>query len=248
MDKTLLKGLDVLEYVVASGGTVRSTDVATHLELQKSNAHRVLKTLEAAGYLTQDDATREFRPTLKLWELGGAVVADLDLRQRAADALRELSQASGETVHLSVLDGADVIYIDKIDSPQPVAAYTRIGGRAPAYCVATGKALLSSLDEAQLEPLIATLEPHSPETLTDRSDLLADLSQTRERGYSINRGEWRNDVWGLAANVRDVSGQVVAAIGISGPKFRLADTGRIEELGEMVSSSARNASEMLGFR
>ena len=246
MDKTLLKGLEVLEYVVLTGGPVRSIDIANDLQLQKSNVHRVLKTLQAAGYLQQDERTREYTPTLKLWELGAAAVADLGLRQYAAGAMRELSQASGETVHLSVLDGRDVIYIDKIDSPQPVAAYTRMGGRAPAYCVATGKALLSALSPAQLEPLMETLDSHSPETITDRSTLLVDLQQVRERGYSINRGEWREDVWGIAANIRDASGFVVAAIGISGPKFRLDEEHRLEELGAQVKAAARQIETLLG--
>lgn len=248
VDKTLLKGLQVLEYVTCAGDSVRSTDVATALELQKSNVHRVLKTLEAAGFVVQDPRSKEYRATLKLWELGSAVVSRLDLRQQAAPILRALRDESGETVHLSVLEGADVVYIEKLDSMQPIGAYTRIGGRAPAYCVATGKALLSSLQPESLEPLVQDLVAHSAHTITDRQQLLQDLSASRARGYSINRGEWRDDVWGLAANVKNRDGQVIAAVGVSGPMFRLGQEGRLEQLGARVVAAAEQISEQLGYR
>ncbi|MDX6750393.1 IclR family transcriptional regulator [Geminicoccaceae bacterium 1502E] len=245
MDKTLLKGLQVLEHLVRSDMPMRSTDVAGDLDLTRSNAHRVLKTLEAAGYIRQDPRSREFAPSLKLWEMGATVIGRLDLRQRAADILRGLAQETGEAVHLSVLDKTEVIYIDKIDSPQPVGAYTRIGGRAPAFCVATGKAILAYLDEVPLQPVLKCLEQHSGHTIVAPDELLADLRATRERGYSINRGEWRSSVWGIAAAVRDAGGSVIAAVGVSGPDFRLSD--RCGELGAIVTRAATAISRELGY-
>ena len=218
MDKTLLKGLQVLEYVVSQPESARSSQVAVDLGLMKSNAHRVLKTLEHAGYLHQDPQTREFRTTLKLWEMGSQIIDRLDLRKCASTYLQELANETGEAVHLSVLDGSEVIYIDKIDSPQPVGAYTRTGGRAPAYCVATGKALL------------------------------AELRETRVRGYSINRGEWRESVWGLAATIRDSRNNPIAAVGVSGPDFRLSDPERNAQMGAIVTAYATRISRALGSR
>ncbi|MFV0474486.1 MAG: IclR family transcriptional regulator [Pikeienuella sp.] len=246
MDKTLLKGLSVLEHVVRSETPVRSTDVAAAMDLRKSNAHRVLRTLVEAGYIHQDPRSREFSPTLKLWEMGATVVARLDLRQRAAETLRRLAQDTGETVHLSVLDGNEVIYIDKIDSSQPVGAYTLLGGRAPAYCVATGKAILAEMERERLEPVFAALVGHSDNTITSPEALLADFEETRKRGYSINRGEWRNSVWGLASVVRDARNAVTAAVGVSGPDFRIED--RCDELGAVVMEAAAGISRQLGCR
>ncbi len=108
--------------------------------LTKSNAHRLLQTLVGCGYVRNLAQSGRYELTLKVWTLGAAVVGRLDLKTVASEYMERLCQLSGETVHLSVLDGAEVMYIDKIDSPQPVRAYSRIGGRVPAYCVATGKA------------------------------------------------------------------------------------------------------------
>lgn len=248
MDKTLLKGLQVLEQVVSASEPVKSTHIATELGLMKSNAHRVLKTLQYAGYIVQDPNTKEFTSSLKLWEMGSQIVNRLDLRKCASVPLHDLAHETGEAVHLSVLDGAEMIYIDKIDSPQPVGAYTRTGGRAPAYCVATGKALLSELPDEALTPILKKLVKHSNLTITDPKILRADLIETRKRGYSINRGEWREAVWGLAAVIRDSRNDPIAAVGVSGPDFRLSEPERTEVLGEAVKRYAATISRGLGNR
>lgn len=240
MDKTLLKGLQVLDLVVRSEGKMRITDVATTLDLTKSNAYRVLRTLETAGFLKQDSVSKSFTPSLKLWELGTSVMNRFDFRTRAYDTLRKLADESRETVHLAILEGHEVIYIDKIDSPEPVSSYTRLGGRAPAYCVATGKALLSQLSETDLAPILARLERHSANTITDPESLRTELAETRARGYAINRGEWRESVWGLAAPISDPMGAFSAAVGVSGPKYRLDIGNRCEELAAMVQIAARS--------
>jgi DNA-binding IclR family transcriptional regulator len=247
MDTTLLKGLQVLSHLAQADSSVRITDVAAELGLTKSNAYRVLKTLETAGFVKQDAATKEFAPTLRLWELGMLVVGRLDLRACAADALRRLASESRETVHLAVLEGGEVIYIEKIDSPEPVSAYTRLGGRAPAYCVATGKALLSEMPEAEIAGLLADLTPHSPNTIVDPGTLRAELAAARAEGYAINRGEWRESVWGLASPVRDGAGTVIAAVGVSGPSYRIGSEARCDELATLVKAAARDISKSLRF-
>lgn len=248
MDKTLLKGLQVLERVAESERSVRITDIATALSLTKSNAHRVLKTLEHAGYLRQDERSREYTPSLKLWELGSGIVGRLDIRAHASDVLRKLAQEAREAVHLSILEDREVIYVDKIDSPEPVGAYTRMGGRAPAYCVATGKALLCHLSEEELEPILADLKPYSKNTIVDPQEMRRELVMSRERGYTVNRGEWRETVWGIGTAVRGPSSDVVAAIGVSGPEYHLNQDGRVEALAEMVMRAAREISHNIGYR
>lgn len=245
MDKTLVKGLQVLEHVVRSGQKVRITDLANDMNLTKSNAYRLLKTLESTGFVAQDPATKDFSPSMKIWELGMLIMNRLDLRDHAREVLRRLADTSRETVHLAVLDGQSVIYIDKIDSVEPIASYTTLGGRAPAYCVATGKALLSQLPDENLKARLVSLEQHSVATLTDENILREQLAKARTSGFAINRGEWREDVWGLAAVIRDASGSPIAAVGVSGPKYRFQAKGRSEALAEMVRSAANDISAKL---
>jgi DNA-binding IclR family transcriptional regulator len=243
MDKTLLKGLQVLEFVINAGEPVRSTDVAAKLELVQSNAHRVLKSLEAAGYLRQDLRSKMFYPSLKLWELGSSVVGGMDVRQRAADHLQELSRRTQETVHLSVLDGRDVVYVEKIDSPQHISVYTRIGGRAPVHCSATGKAILAYLPETQVKSILTDLPRFTPSTRTEQADLMAELEQARARGYAQTRSEWRQGVCAVAAAIRDDRGLPIASIGLAGPETRMGGSKRMAELGALVSNTASRLSE-----
>lgn len=248
LDKTLIKGLLVLERIARSETAVRVTEVAADLGLTKSNAHRVLKTLEFAGYVKQDPRTKEFGPSMKLWELGSEIVGRLDLRSHAASALRRLAEHSQESAQLSILDACHVIYIDKVDGGNPVRISTRLGGRAPAYCVATGKALLSHLPPDELEPIIEDLKKQTAQTVTDRQKLLDELGEARRRGFAVSRGEWHEGIWGIASAVADASGNVVAAVGVSGPQFRYSQPGQIEKLGEIVRTAAAEISGSLGYR
>lgn len=247
MDKTLIKGLMVLERIARSESAVRVTEVAANLGLTKSNAHRVLKTLEFAGYVKQDPRTKEFDSSLKLWELGSEIVGRLDLRSRAAGALRRLAELSQESAQLSILDGGHVIYIDKVDGGDPVRMSTRLGGRAPAYCVATGKALLSQLPQEETEARIGELRKQTAETITDRQQLLDELDEARQRGFAVSRGEWHEGTWGIASAIADASGNAIAAVGVSGPQFRYSQPGQVERLGEIVRSTAAEISSRLGY-
>lgn len=246
MDKTLLKGLTVLEALVRSEHPRGITDLAAELGLVKSNVHRVLKTLEAAGYVTRGHGAATYAASLKLWSLGSRIHDRSDLATEARPFLQALAAASRETVHLSVLDGQDVIYLAKIDSPEPVRAYTNLGGRAPAHCVATGKVLLAFLPEAIQRAHAASLQGYTPRTITDGAALLQALCVIRDKGFGVNLGEWRATVRGAAAPVRNPLGTVLAAVGISGPSERLTQK-RIGELVPHVVKTADRISAALGY-
>jgi DNA-binding IclR family transcriptional regulator len=160
--------------------------------------------------------------------------------------LQELAARTHETVHLSIFDGADAVYIDKIDGVHPVRAYSRVGGRAPAHCVATGKALLAHQPSEVIANVAAHLERFTPHTITKPEVLYEELKRIRRDGYAINRGQWREGVGGAAAPIRDGSGAVVAAVGISGPTDRL----RLKVLRDFVPfviAAAEKISRGLGY-
>ncbi|MBX3568054.1 MAG: IclR family transcriptional regulator [Rhizobiaceae bacterium] len=245
MDKTLLKGLAMIEALANSRNPRGVSDLAEEMDLTKSNVHRVLKTLESAGYVAQLPATGRYKLSLKLWELGSKLISRLELKREALDVMERLSDSSRETVHLSILDGAEVIYIDKIDSPEPIRAYSTIGGRAPAYAVATGKALLAF---RQPDP-VGQLEivPFTPNTVRNAKELSTELGRIRAQGYAINTGEWRDGVSGVAAPIYGPDGVVEAAIGISGPTIRFKPK-RVKLLVEEVVAAAATISSRLGHR
>ena len=248
MDSTLAKGLAVIDWLARQQRACRLSEVALALGLARSNAHRTLQTLVECGWAEQDAPTSAYRASLRLFELGALVEASAELKTRLHPVLATLAAATGETIHLAVLDGADVVYLDKFDSPLPVAAYSRVGGRVPAYCVATGKALMAALelDAAALRVRLGPLVAHTPHTHTDHAALLADLVRIRARGVAENREEWRLGVCGLGAPVFDARGAPVAAVGMSVPSIRFGRA-QARALGESLVACARDASQILGY-
>ncbi len=249
MDSTLAKGLAVMEWMARQARACRVTDVALAFGMARSNAHRTLQTLVECGWAVQDADTSAYRPSLRLFELGAMVSEAADMGALLRPHLAALAQATGETIHLAVLDGAEIVYLDKFDSPLPVAAYSRIGGRAPACCVASGKAMLAAarLDAAALRALFGTLQPHTPHSIVDFDALQAELERSRARGYAENREEWRLGVCGLGVPVFDARGTAVAAVGMSVPSIRFART-QARELSDRIMACARDASATLGYR
>jgi IclR family transcriptional regulator, KDG regulon repressor len=247
MDSTLAKGLNVLEWMTRQPNGCRVVDVAQHFGLARSNAHRTLQTLVECGWAMQDEGASTYRSGLKLFELGSIVDQATDVKDRLHPLLAHLATQSGETIHLAVLDGAEVVYLDKFDSPLPVAAYSRIGGRAAAYCVAAGKALLAAMafDEAALETRLAELPAHTKNSITTFSELENELAKIRARGYAENREEWRMGVCGLGAAVWNAAGKPVAAIGMSVPSIRFSKKQVAEHAAQLLACVAC-ASEALG--
>lgn len=221
MNTTFVNGLALLEALARAGEPSGVSELARQLQLTKSNVHRLLQTLNEHGYVQNVGATGRYEVTLKLWELGVEVLDKLDVKRVAFEPMERLVALTGETVHLSILDHGEVVYIDKVDSPQPVRAYSKVGGRAPAHCVATGKALLAHASTAVVDEVAQKLRGFTASTITDMNELRAELRRVRDTGYAINRGEWREGVCGVAAPIRDGRGVVIAAIGISGPVDRL---------------------------
>lgn len=248
MDKTFLKGLTLIQTLAGRETPSGVTELARELRLTKSNVHRLLQALVARRF-ARKLAGGQYELTTKIWELGWSVLGRLDVKQVAAPFLRELAEKTQETVHLSILDGSEVVYIDKIDSSQPVRAYSHVGGRAPAYAVATGKALLAWQSPSVVIDVLGNgrLKKFTRHTAASTKEVQNELKRVRERGFAANRGEWRETVCGLAAPIRDATGAVVAAVGISGPSERLRPRA-LSEFAPIVTKTAEAISAALGFQ
>lgn len=245
MNNTLIKGLGVIELLAHSERPLGLTEIARHLGLAKSNVHRLLQALVDLHFVIRDEAGTGYSASIKLWELGSAVLSRLDLRRHAEAWMEKLMSASEESVHLSVLDRGEVVYVHKIDSPNPVRAYTQIGGRALAHCVATGKAMLAFQPDSMLQRMASGLAPSTPNSIVDPERFLQEMEKVRKQGYAINRGEWRETVCGVAAPIIDGNGHVIAAVGLSGPIERFKPQ-RIKVFAELVREAADEISMGLG--
>ena len=246
MEQTVQKALNLLEALVRSGQPRRLTELARQLGLTKPNVYRLLSTLTTLGYVKKDADTSLYSPTLKLWEMGSMLVRDVDLVSVAGQRLRRLCEETGESVQLTVFDAGYVVYVDKVDSTQPLKAMTSIGSRLPASITSTGKALLAWMPSEALDLAFQHVKRYTPLTLTRRKDIERDLEETRARGYSINRGEFRLGICGIGVPLRDRTATVVAAIGVWGAEKNILGV-RQAELAHMSMAAARDISQALGF-
>ncbi len=243
--KTLDKGLDLIELLVSSSGPRGVTELGHALGEPKTNVFRLLETLVARGYVRQRPGQTGYELTLRLWELGSVSMAQRGLPDTARPLLEQLAAETGESAQLAILDGRESVYIDKKDGPHPVRGVTRIGSRLPAHCCATGKAELAFRERRDPAWADAPLPGYTRQTLTSAEALEREFERTRQRGFAVNRGEWFEDVWGVAAPIRDRNGSVCASIGVWGPKHRLEP--QFDAAARAVVAAADSISTALGF-
>lgn len=220
MDQAVSRALAILEALAQTGTPLRLARLTEQVGLRKSTTHRILQSLIELGYVEQEADTGRYAASLKLWELGSAVVVEHPVRRAAASFLQTLHKQTGETVSLLVRAGDDVLYLERLVSPRPVRFSARPGSRAAALLTSGGRAMLAADPDAR-----AVVE-RTAEALRDRRSIdieaaLSDLAEIRARGYAISRDTPGVVSLGCALPVR--VGQ--AAISVSAPTERLGDGG-----------------------
>jgi IclR family transcriptional regulator, KDG regulon repressor len=219
------------------------SELARRLGLGKSNVHRLLTTLVAEGLVEQDPRTGGYRLGIVMFELGEAVKVHLDLHAAAGPVLAQLREQTGESSQVGVLDGDEVVYVDRLESAHSLRLFTETGRRVPAHCTSSGKILLAHRPEADRERFLSTAElpKLTPHTITDPAALRAELVTVRARGWAEAVNERELGVASIAAPIRDIHGEVVAAISIGAPLARFGAVPRrriaraLVEAGEAVS-------------
>ena len=247
--QSLERGLGVLEAVSAANGPVGITRLSRELGLAKGSVSRLVTTLVQLNFLVRDPETRKYHLGLKLWELGSKSITGLDIRGVARPAMEDLHQATGETVHLTVLSSeGKMVFLDKLDSTKSIRPNLQLGAHLPVHCVANGKAMLAFLPENQVAAILAgKLQRYTDATITRKGDLMAAVRDIRETGYAVNAGEYREDVSGVAAAICNHTNYAVAALGISLPSSRMTKA-ETRKLGSLVAAKAREISTTLGNR
>ncbi|MFC5449247.1 IclR family transcriptional regulator [Paenibacillus aestuarii] len=247
---TVLKALNVLH--VLSELCDQQLDGASVSQISRlsnespSSVCKHLAAFQKMGLVEQDSHTERYRIGVYSLRLAAIAQKTLNVRDIAAPYLKKIADQFGETVHLVVRDGHQVVYVDKVESSKTIRMHSQIGLRNPMYCTGVGKAILAFSPLSLVDEIAADgFTAYTPSTLVTREDLLRDLEQIRRRGYSIDDGEHESDVRCAAAPIFNHLNEPVASLSISGPKWRINDS-LLQEFGLTVHDVALHISRGLG--
>lgn len=246
--QAILNASEALAYIARSGQGVGVRELARELRLARGTAARILQSLHLCGLLRREDETSRFHLGSKFLELAAEHRRCLSINETARPYMTALSETLRETAFLGVLDGTNVVIVDRVDGPQALRMTGQLGCRESAFHTALGKIMLSALPRSEREALIDACPLTSPsgKPSFSRKSLLAEVEEAGRRGWSLDDGDQTEGVRCVAAAVIDQERRVVAAVSISGPAFRLPDSG-IEEIARHVTAAAASISRDLGY-
>jgi IclR family pca regulon transcriptional regulator len=248
--QSLERGLAILRAFGTGRPLLGISELAREIALTRSTTHRYVATLTRLGYLQQDDATRKYRLGPRVLDLGFSAINSMELRQVAVPHLERLTEETGHTVNMAILDGADIVYVERCRTIQrgqrEIDLDLHVGSRLPAYCTSMGKVLLADLSADELDDALdgTPLERRGPNTLTTRTSLVAELKRVREQGFAVNNEELAHGLRSIAAPVRGSSGAVVAAVNVAAHR----SSGSMDELVGRLAPALRGAAAAISAR
>lgn len=242
------RALTILEELSDYEDGLGITEISRNINLHKTTVFRLMGTLIEKGYVEQDAETNKYKITLKLFELGSKKLEKMDILTIARPHLKRLVRETSEVVHLVILDGTDIVYIDKVESESTIRMHSRIGKRAPAYCTAVGKAMLAHHSDNDVERIWknSRILKYTENTITNFDEFKEELRIIKERGYSIDNEENELGVRCVGAPIFNHKREVNFAISVSGPIMRITDD-KVEEIAQKVMECSSNISKELGY-
>jgi IclR family pca regulon transcriptional regulator len=248
---SLSHGLSVLEAVADSTVDIPLAELSKRVGLKKTSTWRLAHTLVNLGYLHQDSETRNFRPAPRVLALGYAYFDGLELKQLSMPFLRELSTRFNETVNLALLDGDELIYVERIRSPQIITVNLHVGSRLSLYNTSLGRALICEKSDAWVQQYVERIadDPRAGSYSTNKGQKLLDiLHEVRERGFALNDEDLAIGLRAISSPVRDNTGEIVAAICVAAPSSRVTASDLRRNFAPDLIAAASKISTALGYR
>ncbi|WP_134701302.1 IclR family transcriptional regulator [Ammoniphilus sp. YIM 78166] len=242
------RALKILDLFDEHEQELKITDISERMGLHKSTVHSLLKTLQVQGYIDQNPENGKYKLGMKLIERGNFVLQGLDIRHIAKKYLVDLSSKTGQTTHLVLLDGKEGVYIDKVEGPQAVILYSRIGRRIPVHCSAVGKALVAFSNQDEIHRILTNYDyvTQTDRTISSEEEFLEELSLVREAGHAMDTEENEPGVRCVAVPIFDYRGQAIAAISMSTLISRVHDE-MLKEFIHMLKKAANDISVEMGY-
>lgn len=237
------RALDILLCFTRQTPRLTMTQIAEQVGMNKSTVHRLLGTLEKKHFIQRDPSTGLYQLGIRLLQMAYLTLEQNDLRKYATPFLRHLCDLHLETITLSILDDADVVFLDVVESPRRVKLAAHTGQHLPAFATAAGKAMLAYLPEQTVKTILERgMQPYTPKTIQSQKIFLNALSLIREQGFAVAEQEYEDGINAVAAPILGSKGFPIAAITVAGPAYRLTKD-RMSEIGPTVLATAKEIAQ-----
>lgn len=247
--QSLERALTILNKLSEYPEGIQISRLAEQVGLTKSTIHRLLTTLASMNYVVKEEETDKYKLGLQILFLSRNMLNNSNIISIAKPYLEKLSQDVNETVHLCIEDRGEVIYVDKIESNQTIRMYSRIGSRAPMYCTAVGKILLSGKNSDDFNEIVSSISfiPKTATTITSKEAFIEEIDQVKQQGFALDNSENEESLRCIAAPIFDHRGKIIASFSISGPANRVTMDLVDERLIELVKQYSNAISRNLGY-
>jgi len=244
----LQRGLRLLHLFSESPRGLTAKQVTALSRLPVSTVHRFLANLVTAGFLNRDAEGTHYLG-IACFSIGQAAVGQLDIRRLSLPYLRELNLQTRETIHLTVRHGLSAVYVEKLDSPEPLRIHSRIGAAVPLYCTAVGKVMLAYMPPDEQERVLPELniKRQTANSVGNLQELKAELYRVRKNGYACDLEENELHIRCVAAPIWDHTGSVQSAVSITAPTVRMPVT-RLRQLAPLIQKAGLQISVELGYQ
>lgn len=252
--QSLERGLAILSSFRSGRPLLGVSDLAREVGLSRSTTHRYVATLAGLGYLLQDAPTRKYRLGPRVLDLGFSAINSMELREVAAPHLQQLSDETGYTVNMAILDGLDIVYVERCRSARAgqreIDLNLHVGSRLPAYCTSLGKVLLAHLPAAVQSEALSRLDlvQRGPNTLVSRRALVEELERVRADGFAINNEELAYGLRSIAAPIFAHDGAALAGINLAVHRTMVSMEELVAGLSSRLRRTAEEISAQLGYR
>jgi len=247
--RAVSRALILMRAFISNEPPLSLMEISKATQLDPSTAFRMLVTLQAQGFVEQEPLTGKYRPGVTCLELGSRFLLNNDIRHKAVGVMEGLRDKFGETIHLTVLDGTEVVYLEKLAGLHPIGIMSsRVGNRSPAHCTGVGKVLLAYLSDEELRARYPNerLARFTDETIVHMSTLRAELARVREQGFAIDQQEHEADVMCVAVPIFDHKG-IAAAVSLAGPVERIEQHMTHGALTDALMRAGAQLSAQLGW-
>lgn len=224
------------------------TQIAKDTGLNKSTVYRILSALVERGYAVKDEETQKYRLSMKFVQLSSLMLGEVELRTESYPYMKELAMQTHQSVHLAVLQKSNALYIEKVNAYNNIRLYSQIGQYMPLHSTGVGKVLTAWLPQDKLEETLhgVIFDKIMPNTIDNAADFLRVLGETRARGYAMDDLENEQGVRCVAAPIRDYTGQVMAAVSVSGAADQFVGDKLLANIDALLRT-ARSISETMGY-